>query len=446
MTADARFERDLTAILDDLYLGPSPDYRDEAYATATRSRQRPSWTFPGRWLPMADIASTRAVAPRVPWRMLGLALVVIALLLAALVAYVGSHRTRPAPPFGVAGNGRIVYDSVGDLFSLDPTSGATAPVITGPATDAQPVFSPDGTRIAFWRSNMSNGSVADDIVVANADGSNPIVITPTPVDGDPSGMEWAPDARSLLVDAQSEVRLYDATRSVPPRAIAHGAFLALSPFRPPDGATVMLGRTEGGGDAREWFQLDLGTGLETALVVAGDPSSARWSPDGSRVVYVDTVPAGTDTHLLFVANADGTNAHRVTSEPATWAEFDPVWSPDGTRIAFSRAERVGDKPWAVRPTGIVTVATGTVTGVGPLARDVRSANPDPSDAYAGADESFNLDWSPDGRSLLALGSDTRGHFVLIDATSGDYRVLDVVAMPQSNRPGATGQAWQRVAP
>ena len=66
MTAESRFERDLTSILEDLYLGPSPDYRDEAMAAAVRSRQRPSWTFAGRWIPMADIATKPVIAPRVP--------------------------------------------------------------------------------------------------------------------------------------------------------------------------------------------------------------------------------------------------------------------------------------------------------------------------------------------------------------------------------------------
>ena len=41
MTAESRFERDLTSILEDLYLGPSPDYRDEAMAAAVRIAAAP---------------------------------------------------------------------------------------------------------------------------------------------------------------------------------------------------------------------------------------------------------------------------------------------------------------------------------------------------------------------------------------------------------------------
>ena len=89
MTTGSRFDRQLPAILEDLYLGPSPDYRDEVLATATRARQRPAWTFPGRWLPMADIADRPAFAPRVPWRAVGVALLIVALLVAASRDYVG---------------------------------------------------------------------------------------------------------------------------------------------------------------------------------------------------------------------------------------------------------------------------------------------------------------------------------------------------------------------
>jgi Tol biopolymer transport system component len=445
MTADSRFERDLTALLEDLYLGPTPDYRREVLAVATHRRQRPSWTFPGRWLPVADIASRSALVPRVPWRMIAVALLIVALLAAATVVFVASHQTRVPPPFGFAGNGRIAYVNNGDVFLLDPMSGSTTPIITGPAADAQPVFSPDGTRLAFRRSNPANGSPAEDIVVANADGSNPIVITPTPIANGPSDIEWAPDSRSLLVGAPvtGEVRLYDAARAMTPRVIAQGASFPVSPFRPADGASVMLARARGGTAFGEWTAFSLATGKEVDLAPAfPDGGFPRWSPDGTKVVYTGALPANPDAPLLYVVNADGTGAHRVTSEPGIWAEFDPTWSPDGTRIAFNRAERLAPgQPWTVRQTGILTVATGTIATVGPLAKDVRAANPGPLDAGAAADEAYSLDWSPNGRWLLALAQDTIAHPILIDTSSGDSRVLDVILAP-----GSVAQVWQRTAP
>src|SRR5262249_2433434 len=113
MTSEPRFERQLPAILEDLYLGPTPDYRDQVLATAVRTRQRPSWTFAGRWLPMADIAGRSAFVPRVPWRALGAALLVIALLLVAALAFVGSRHAKVPPPFGPAENGVVAYAANG---------------------------------------------------------------------------------------------------------------------------------------------------------------------------------------------------------------------------------------------------------------------------------------------------------------------------------------------
>jgi len=54
-----------------------------------------------------------------------------------------------------------------------------------------------------------------------------------------------------------------------------------------------------------------------------------WSPDGSRIAYVDPMPG---EHGIYVANADGTNPVRLTDGPN---DGDPSWSPDGTRIVFS---------------------------------------------------------------------------------------------------------------
>jgi len=147
MTTQQRFERELPALLEDLYLGPTPDYRHEVLAVAVRSRQRPSWTFPGRWLPMADIATRSTLVPRLPWRTIGVALVIVALLAVAAFAVVGSRQTRLPPPFGNAGNGLVAYSSDGDIYTLDPRTGVAKAIVTGPEVDSQAEFSPDGTKL-----------------------------------------------------------------------------------------------------------------------------------------------------------------------------------------------------------------------------------------------------------------------------------------------------------
>jgi TolB protein len=74
---------------------------------------------------------------------------------------------------------------------------------------------------------------------------------------------------------------------------------------------------------------------------AAGASSPAWSPDGSKLVYAAQVGTEEEQGLseLYVMNADGTDRERLTTNEDF--EADPVWSPDGTRIAFTRATGVG---------------------------------------------------------------------------------------------------------
>ena len=63
----------------------------------------------------------------------------------------------------------------------------------------------------------------------------------------------------------------------------------------------------------------------------GDDSDARWSPDGSKIVFVSYRDG--DTAELYVMNADGSNPTRLTNNSAE--DLDPTFSPDGKRILFS---------------------------------------------------------------------------------------------------------------
>jgi Tol biopolymer transport system component len=444
MTADSRFERDLTAVLEDLYLGPSPDYRDEAMAAAVRTRQRPSWTFAGRWIPMADIASRPALAPRVPLRTIGAALLIIALILAAAALAIGSRQTKVPPPFGLAGNGLITLARGGDIFTVDPVSGTETAIVAGPEDDSTPVFSPDGTHIAFHRATTLSGSPANDIIVVGADGSTPVLVTAKPIEGDSDRFEWAPDSHSLLVGApdDSAIWLFDTRATGTPRTVATDAVAYLRPFRPPNGSSILIRRSTDLGS--QVILLDLASGRETIIAEGGsseDFGAARWSPDGSQVVYNNSPEDDGASQRLFIVDADGTGTHQVTDAPGIWFDIDATWSPDGKWIAFSRYERAENGSWDVRPTGIYSITDGTVKDAGPLPRDVRREHPSADDSTASSGEGFFLEWSPDGTSLIAFESEAAGHPIIINPNDGSWHALG-----QLSQPGVPMQAWQRTAP
>jgi len=446
MTTESRFDRQLPAILEDLYLGPSPGYRDEVLATATRSRQRPAWTFPGRWLPMADIADRPAFVPRIPWRTVGVAVLIVALLFAAVAIYVGTRPTRLPPPFGVARNGQVAYTAHGDIYVADAASGGVTRVTDTPALDAEPVFAPNGTRLAFRRPVEGSVPLAEDIVTVKPDGSDPVVVTASPIPGGPKRLEWSPDSNSILATEQNDaaVWLFDASGKRPVQTILTDGFAYVRPFRPPNGAALLIGRVRGA--THSILSYDLATGLETMLAadLPGDDSgAARWSPDGSRVVYNATPTDEPDSSRLFTVRADGSETRKLATAPGIGSDLDPAWSPDGMQIAFNRYQQALDLSWDVRPIGIYSMVDGMVRSVGPRPRDVRMRYPEAGDTAATRGEGFFFDWSPDGRFLIAYPSEAVGHAIVIDVADGTWRaldpVIDPVGFPQS-------QGWQRLAP
>ena len=136
-----------------------PDYTDDVIRQATAIRQRPRWTFLERWLPVAVSLDRVPVAP-LPWRRIGL-LVALGLLAVAAVVAVGS-RPRLPEPFGRAANGLVAYGWGGDIFTVDPGTGARRgsspgrPMTTIPASRStgptSPSFEMRGTIDPGWSS------------------------------------------------------------------------------------------------------------------------------------------------------------------------------------------------------------------------------------------------------------------------------------------------------
>jgi hypothetical protein len=180
MTSDRRFERDLPDLLAELAPRAMPDYRDDIVRQTAHMRQRPAWTFPERWLPVSVITTPAFAAPPIRWRVVGLVALLLLALAVGLVVVAGSQRHVPAP-FGPAANGSVAYDRNGDIFTVDPKTGIAVAVSTGPNTDVSPVYSRDGTRILFFRM-PADRPWASELVVADADGSRPVVITKQPHD------------------------------------------------------------------------------------------------------------------------------------------------------------------------------------------------------------------------------------------------------------------------
>jgi WD40-like Beta Propeller Repeat len=109
----------------------------------------------------------------------------------------------------------------------------------------------------------------------------------------------------------------------------------------PDGSTLAV-TVEQPGEPLRIETIDLKSGKARALL--SDAVEAVYSPDGSKIAFLsyrdhESVPGfdepeGTDE--VYVANADGSDLHRVTHTPKM-QESEPSWDPSGHRLAFLRS-------------------------------------------------------------------------------------------------------------
>ena len=151
--------------------------------------------------------------------------------------------------------------------------------------------------------------------------------------------------------------------------------------------------------------LDLASGDVTTLPGVGD--DADWSPEGDLIAFERGDDGGSQ---IWAVEPDGENEHRLTASSAGVYDGQPSWAPDGSRIAFRRANIVSQE------SPIYTIASDAVDGTGELA----SSGP----FYAPA-------WSPDGETIAFSRQNVDGTTDLMTAPAagGAATVLPVSSAP-----------------
>ena len=96
----------------------------------------------------------------------------------------------------------IVFDLLGDLYTLPIQGGQARAITSGMAFDAQPRFSPDGKQIVF----LSDRSGAENVWVADANGGSLKQVTDG-ADKNYLSPEWSPEGRHIVVSARDAAQL-----------------------------------------------------------------------------------------------------------------------------------------------------------------------------------------------------------------------------------------------
>jgi Tol biopolymer transport system component len=256
--------------------------------------------------------SSRATRPRLALAVACLGLVVLGWAAPARAAFPGD-------------NGKIAFHSLRgggiNAFSMNPDgSGQTNLTnLTSPNSALDPVWSPDGNKIAFVR---GNGTANTSIVVMSADGSGQLNLTNNAAND--STPAWSPDgtkiafARTLGGSTSIFVMNADGSGQV---NVSNGSADG-DPAWSPDGTTIAFSRFS----LTRVFVMDTDGSDQIGLATGVDPS---WSPDGHKIAFTSNRDGNPE---IYAMNADGSGQIRRTNN--TFTDAAPAWSPDGQKIAF----------------------------------------------------------------------------------------------------------------
>jgi Tol biopolymer transport system component len=283
-----------------------------------------------------------------------------------------------------------------------------------------PVLSPDGKHIAFRALN--------DLYTMKIGEAPVALLRDRFYKCDPS---WSADGRTLAYSSDR-----GGTADIWLRDMAHGTdrqltklpFAAVSCTWSPDGADIAF--------------LDQMGALHTVEVASGavhkvfdslwEPGRPTWSPDGRFLALAAFKPYSPRyreglSEILVIERATGAATYAPVlpnRSLGTRGDDGPVWSPDGTRMAFVFASTL----WVV-----------TVDGAGRMTAAPKQITHETTDAPS---------WSGDSKSLLYLSS---GKLRLVSASGGAPRdiALDLQwrnAAPVGRTIIRAGRMWDGVSP
>ena len=272
-----------------------------------------------------------------------------------------------------------------DIWTMSATGDSVVQVTNDPATDWNPVWSPDGNHLYFV-SDRSGGMqvwrVAIDERTGRALAEPELVPTPSAFS---QHISLSRDGRRLAfanvslkrnlyrveIDPRSEKVIGE------PQAQTQWSRQGMDLDLSPDGKRLAYTTVA---DTREDLALLDCNGSGEPQWLTDDEykdRGPRWSPDGNRIAFYSTRSGNFEIWLI---NADGTGLRRLTETGADRA-FNPLWSPDGKRLNFTNIKGETwiievDKPWREQTP--------------------QKLNPEGEPAS----RFWPAAWSPDGRKLL----------------------------------------------
>src|SRR6516225_9908434 len=315
----------------------------------------------------------------------------------------------------------IVFDLVGDLYTMPFSGGEAKKISSGLAFNSQPRFSPDGEKIAF----ISDRGGSENVWTADADGSNTKQLSQDEQSEFASPV-WTPDGNYIIASrftqfpigapelwmyhvkggAGIQVTKSHARPDIPPRRWINA--LGAAPSR--DGRYLYYAsRVSPNGLYNLTFPLsqitrrDLVTGDEDTLTDApGSAFRPEISPDGNLLVYATRVESETGLRIRDLKNGEEHwlqyPVQRDDQESLFTRDFLPnyAFAPDGKEVVAAYGGKIHR----------ISIANGSDTEVPFTAKVSRELGPELNVSMRIEDGPVQLRLiqqpvqSPDGKRLV----------------------------------------------
>jgi Tol biopolymer transport system component len=200
---------------------------------------------------------------------------------------------------------------------------------------AAPVPKPAKGQLLVVTTDTKSGK--SQLVLVGEDGSNPKPLTDDKSNA--TGPAWSPDGNKIAFSSdrdggRMQVFVMDAD-GTSVKQLTSEDIDARAPCWGADGKTLVYARRSGNGADVVRVDAD---GQNAEMVGDGNAWDPAVSPDGKRIAFVSY--RDEPGFRLYVMNADGANATKLTTEGNTFGYAYPCWAADGKSIVF--AHQTGD--------------------------------------------------------------------------------------------------------